>query len=117
MQARTERFTCVRSSQKQLIYAHWWTVLNASELLDSHSHGRGRWFDPSIAHSKILLFAGKTHYNEGDSRSTLKALSSNRQFSNALIALSKLSDCPSTAGLRGFTLTSAITFTAAYLVT
>ncbi len=22
-----------------------------AELLDSHSHGRGRWFDPSIAHS------------------------------------------------------------------
>jgi hypothetical protein len=27
-------------------------ILNAGELLDSHSQGRGRWFDPSIAHSE-----------------------------------------------------------------
>jgi hypothetical protein len=30
--------------------------MNAGGLMDSHSHGRGRWFDPSIAHSKSLLF-------------------------------------------------------------
>jgi hypothetical protein len=32
----------------------------ADELLDSHAHGRGRWFDPSIAHLKKWYFAGKT---------------------------------------------------------
>jgi hypothetical protein len=33
--------------------------MNAGEPLDSHSHGRGRWFDPSIAHSKRAILQVK----------------------------------------------------------
>jgi hypothetical protein len=61
--------------------------------------------------------AGKTHYEEEGPRTPFEALCSNRQFSGALIALRNLSSCPCTAALRGSTLTLAITFTAAYLVT
>jgi hypothetical protein len=34
--------------------------------MDLPSHGRGRWFDPSIAHSEKQLFSGLSHYqNQG----------------------------------------------------
>jgi hypothetical protein len=44
-------------------------------------------------------------------------LCSNRQISNALVALNNLSSRPCTAALRGSTLTLAITFTAPCPVT
>jgi hypothetical protein len=33
---------------------------NVQQTIALPSHGRGRWFDPSIAHSQKALFAGKT---------------------------------------------------------
>ena len=34
-------------------------LVDGSEHKDLLSHGRGRWYDPSIAHSQNPLFAGK----------------------------------------------------------
>jgi hypothetical protein len=52
--------------------------MDAGELLDSHSHGRGRWFDPSIAHSKKSYFAGKTLSNGEHHVKLIASLCSNR---------------------------------------
>jgi hypothetical protein len=89
---------------------------NRQQTIVVPSHGRGRWFDPSIAHSKSILFAGKTCCEDEGPRTLSGTLCSNRQISNALVALNNLSSCPCTAELRGSTLALAIIFTAAYPV-
>ncbi len=89
---------------------------NVQQTIALPSHGRGRWFDPSIAHSKSILFAGKTCCEDEGPRTLSGTLCSNRQISNALVALNNLSSCPCTAELWGSTLALAITFTAAYPV-
>ena len=51
--------------------------MDPSVPVDAHSHGRGRWFEPSIAHSKKMEFCRKDVRIDEDSRYTLGPLCSN----------------------------------------
>ena len=78
MQVDTGEFTCVRLARKKLSYAGSWTLANLCEPSDLPSHGRGRWFDPSIAYSKKSYFAGNTLSNGEHHVKLIASLCSNR---------------------------------------
>jgi hypothetical protein len=44
--------------QEARIYGHFLTAVNIYNIKALPSHGRGRWFEPSIVHSETLRFAG-----------------------------------------------------------
>jgi hypothetical protein len=49
---------------------YFWTVVNNHDVMDLPSHGRGRWFEPSIAHSQKVLFCRQNEPANGKHSST-----------------------------------------------